>query len=114
MSHQHSRGGLLFGRKRLCPTDQYCAFSANSSCLLLLRNQGISVQRPRTGAEGRQVIPGTSLKMLRALRGISCWCAADASTIHCARYGMTGASARVAGNHRRRHSKELYDHQCSK
>ena len=51
MPHQHSRGALLFGRKRLCPTDQCCAFSASSSCLLLLRNQGISGQR-RERAKG--------------------------------------------------------------
>ena len=112
MSHQHSRGALLFGRKRLCPTDQCCAFSANSSCLLLLRNQGISGQRRERAKAPSNC--GNVGENARAVRGISCWCAADVSTIHCARYGMMGASERVAGNHRRRHSKELYDHHCSK
>ena len=41
MSHQHSSGALPFGRERLCPTGQYCAFSGNSSYLVLLRKQSI-------------------------------------------------------------------------
>jgi hypothetical protein len=41
MSHQRSSGALPFGRERLCPTDHYCAFSANSSYLVLLRKQSI-------------------------------------------------------------------------
>src|SRR5689334_22959144 len=60
MSHQHFRGTFLFGPKRLCPTDQYCAFSATPRIWYGCASEAFRAMARTRGQE----FSGTSLKIL--------------------------------------------------